>query len=264
MVISTTVAPTTDTPVKVNVPAALAAQMANGQVLVVYYEIPADEEQPAGYQPLSSNYDIVAKLISVTLPALAYQPQSNGSYQAKLKIGIANGYNSAPNLMAAIIAIPQQGNKVTSTSSIGLSCPLGSYGCTETSMFQRNRTLSTTDVNGLVSLSSRDHMGIDLRASNLHVYSARTGVVIAVVNFISHPNGCGNYILIKASSGGYDKYCHLSLINVSQNDQVISGQMIGVSGMTTSTNGIPATFAPHLHFGLLFPLTSSCVQSGSV
>jgi hypothetical protein len=53
VVISTTVAPTTDTPVKVNVPAALSAQVVNGQVLVVYFEMPADEEQPAGYQPLS-------------------------------------------------------------------------------------------------------------------------------------------------------------------------------------------------------------------
>jgi murein DD-endopeptidase MepM/ murein hydrolase activator NlpD len=239
VVISTTVAPTTDTPVKVNVPAALSAQVVNGQVLVVYFEMPADEEQPAGYQPLSSNYDTAAKLISVTLPALAYQPQANGSYQAKLKIGIANGY-SASSASVALMSIPSVGIPTTISQPLNIVCPANPFTlCVETSRFQPNR-------------SGRAHNGVDLRAVYENVYAALGGTVIL------YEASWGALIVKDTLSNAILKYAHLSNPQKVVGDAVTLGMVIGISGKTNKT-----PIDPHLHFEVIFPMTPVCFTSGA-
>jgi len=88
------------------------------------------------------------------------------------------------------------------------------------------------------------HNGVDFRASvGTEVFSAGNGVVDGTGNTdITCPDASfGKWILIKYDNGLATTYGHLSLINVSKGQRVITGQLVGYSGNTGYSTG------PHLH-----------------
>ena len=90
----------------------------------------------------------------------------------------------------------------------------------------------------------REHKGVDLRAAvGDTVFAAFDGKVrIARYNH----NGYGNYVVIRHNNGMETIYGHLSIYFVSPNDNVKSGQAIGLAGNTGRSTG------PHLHFETRF------------
>lgn len=237
VVFNTTAMPTLDTPVSATVPSALAAKVASGQTLAVYYEIPADDEQPAIYRPLASNYDPATRLISVTLPTYAYQLQSNGTFQAKIKIGVATGYAASAALnstLAGVLVGSPQSTVVTDPYN-DLWCPLDQ--CVEVSRFQENR-------------NGKPHTGVDLRAAlDTPVHAALGGKVERFYG----PTGS---LVISSVIGSYTfilKYTHLSMDLVFAPNLVSKGELIALSG-----NKFPTPIDPHLHLDVIVPAVSSC------
>ncbi len=94
------------------------------------------------------------------------------------------------------------------------------------------------------------HRGVDIIIDHDTVYSVSEGQVY----FIGYdpnnddgyePAGCGNYIFVKSewnNKDAYFLYCHLSKPLVSDNQQLVGGEPIGISGNTGNSTG------PHLHF----------------
>lgn len=83
------------------------------------------------------------------------------------------------------------------------------------------------------------HCGTDLvGAKSTAVYSAADGVIAMVGRL----NGYGNIVEIKHSGKVRTKYTHLKEIFVSEGDQVLRGEKIGLQGNTGDTT------AEHLHF----------------
>ncbi len=94
------------------------------------------------------------------------------------------------------------------------------------------------------------HTGIDIAANYDTVYSASSGYAYLVAFDTTNPNGyeptgAGNYIIVKSEWEGrviYIYYMHLSKALIAEDDAVIPGQIIAVSGNTGNSTG------PHLHF----------------
>ncbi len=83
------------------------------------------------------------------------------------------------------------------------------------------------------------HTGIDLRASTgTKVYAANAGTVTTS----GYSSAWGNYIIINHGGGLTTLYAHLSRRNVSKDQKVKQGTVIGLSGNTGYST------APHLHF----------------
>ncbi len=95
--------------------------------------------------------------------------------------------------------------------------------------------------------SGKGHNGVDFRAAvGTPVKAALSGVVQGTGNSDS-VRGCysyGKWVLIKHGNGLSTLYAHLSQINVSEGQQVTTGQGIGYSGSTGYATG------PHLHFSV--------------
>jgi hypothetical protein len=100
------------------------------------------------------------------------------------------------------------------------------------------------------------HKGIDMRTTvGTPVYTVRPGTVVYIGD---NPTGWGNYIIIKhelsTTAGGsmgetfYSLYAHLAIINVSTNETVDFGTVIGKSGGGKGTPGAGNSRGPHLHF----------------
>jgi len=89
--------------------------------------------------------------------------------------------------------------------------------------------------------SSKFHNGLDFgSAFGTPVYAARNGKVVIAGN-----NGryqYGKYVIIEHDNGLSTLYAHLSVHNVSQNQTVRAGEIIGSVGNTGYSTG------PHLHF----------------
>lgn len=92
--------------------------------------------------------------------------------------------------------------------------------------------------------ASGTHNGVDFRASvGTPVMAAASGVVWATGDTDAQP-GCysyGKWVLVKHNNGLSTLYGHLSLIKVSPNQPISTGQLVGYSGNTGYTTG------PHLH-----------------
>ena len=88
----------------------------------------------------------------------------------------------------------------------------------------------------------RMHYGIDLaNRIGTPVRASMSGTVVVVAN---HPQGYGNYIVIRHERGYQSLYGHLDKILVRKGQRVSQGQKIGLMGSTGRSTG------PHLHFSL--------------
>lgn len=86
------------------------------------------------------------------------------------------------------------------------------------------------------------HYGIDLNAkTGTPVYAPASGTVISVMR---GNETCGNGVIIQHADGYLTKYCHFSVVSVTQNQQVLTGCMIGRVGNTGDSTG------PHLHYAV--------------
>ena len=89
---------------------------------------------------------------------------------------------------------------------------------------------------------STNHKGVDIGTPmGTPVLAAKSGTV----TWASWNGGYGNCIIISHGNGNSTLYGHLSGYNVSTDQQVTQGQVIGYSGNTGNSTG------PHLHFGII-------------
>ena len=120
------------------------------------------------------------------------------------------------------------------------------------------------------------HQGLDIIVSNQPVYASKDGTVAITFTGCKNYNalstgtackdmGCtpnvsneytniqvghhcnygyGNGIILRHSDGSYSCYAHLSSVNVTANQSVKQGQLIGYSGSSGNSSG------PHLHFSI--------------
>lgn len=94
---------------------------------------------------------------------------------------------------------------------------------------------------------SGSHNGVDFRASvGTKVKAVLDGVIVGTGNTDQY-SGCysfGKWVMIKHLNGLSTIYGHLSVINVSKDQEVKTGDIIGYSGNTGYSTG------PHLHLGV--------------
>ena len=82
------------------------------------------------------------------------------------------------------------------------------------------------------------HTGIDLTGSDT-IYATCDGTVTRIG---LNDDGYGNFIVVKATNGKYHWFCHLSRIDVKENQTVNRLSKIGIMGNTGNTTG------KHLHY----------------
>lgn len=92
----------------------------------------------------------------------------------------------------------------------------------------------------------RRHKGLDIGVpSGTEVLAPEDGIV---VDSDKNRGTCGGYIQIKHNNGLITKYCHLKKVMVKPKDNVVLGQVIGLSGGGESDYGKGETSGAHLHF----------------
>jgi len=88
------------------------------------------------------------------------------------------------------------------------------------------------------------HTGVDLGGrTGEPVYATGNGIIASV---IQESSGYGNQILIDHDFGYKTRYAHLSKILVTQGQQVVRGELIGLMG----TTGLSTS--PHLHYEVIY------------
>lgn len=251
--INTTNIPHKSAEVKVSIPDALAAMVTTGRGVVVYYEVAEDEDQPAGYIPLESTYDILIKTVSAVIPEWVWHDHGNGNFKVLLKLGVTNLYGdssvSGDNTVSLFnkLAPPTGAQAIRNQITPELLCPLkeSTSGCVETSRFG----MRTTKTKG-----TQPHRGMDLRAlgnDNVVVHSAMAGEVLRY----DLKDGS---LIIKSSDGlTILKYTHIEVPIWNSGDQVAAAQQIAIAG-STGTNDA------HLHFEVLHPVTKNCKKSEGI
>jgi murein DD-endopeptidase MepM/ murein hydrolase activator NlpD len=249
IVINTTVLPAEGTGVKVNVPYSLVSSLMAGQAMAVYYEVPEDEDQPAAYRPLASNYDSATRVISISVPSVAYQLEGNGTYSVKLKIGVASGYEASadprPVQLGLLVDTPQSAVVINNPNPLAIAmwCPLDA-GCLETSRYQPKRW-------------GVDHRGIDLRAVDAKVSGALDGTVLRF-------DSDWGMMVVRSEHNVILRYLHLSSNQVGP---PYKGATIakGVA-FATSGNKSPPQYrlGPHLHLDYIVPTTVACSKEGDI
>jgi murein DD-endopeptidase MepM/ murein hydrolase activator NlpD len=90
------------------------------------------------------------------------------------------------------------------------------------------------------------HRGTDYGVPSGTPIKAVVDGVVAEVG--SQANGWGNYVLIRHADGSTSRYAHLRSINVSKNQVVKKGDVIGLSGGGPKDPGRGNSTAAHLHF----------------
>jgi len=93
---------------------------------------------------------------------------------------------------------------------------------------------------------SVDHKGTDYGVpSGTPIKAVSDGVVEKTGN---QPTGWGNYVLVRHPDGSSSRYCHLRRINVSTNQKIKKGDIIGLSGGGENDPGRGNSTDAHLHF----------------
>ena len=93
----------------------------------------------------------------------------------------------------------------------------------------------------IIGKSTMSHKGVDLNAPmGTSVYAMNRGMVI----FTNYLRNYGNVVIIDHGIGLQTVYIHLSKINVTENQMVEKGELIGLSGDTGYVLG------PHLHLSV--------------
>lgn len=143
------------------------------------------------------------------------------------------GYMPNPNGLGCVPDVPCAGDPLKSMEITNFNQGQGSnrYGCV--------RDDDTKVCEG--RSGSRMHAGVDLVAPiGTNVFSIVSGTVHETRNE-DESNGYGNYIIIE-NNGYYFMYAHLSYEpNFNVGDNILSGQLIGLSGDSDTTG------EPHLH-----------------
>ena len=107
--------------------------------------------------------------------------------------------------------------------------------------------------------NGKGHNGIDFAASiGTPLKAALSGTVVGTGN-TDATRGCysfGKWVMIKHANGLSTMYAHLSHIDVSQGEQVLTGDVIGYSGETGYATG------PHLHFGVYVSSATQIIKLG--
>ena len=105
------------------------------------------------------------------------------------------------------------------------------------------------------------HNGTDFgMPTGTDILSAYKGIVVESGNTDAYP-GCysyGKWVLVKHPNGLSTLYAHLSLVKVSNGQEVAEGQLLGYSGNTGYTTG------PHLHFTVYASQGVQVVRFGNV
>jgi len=93
------------------------------------------------------------------------------------------------------------------------------------------------------SITSSFHTGIDYGVpSGTPILAANDGKVMVAKTDGSANGGYGKYVIIQHKDGYATLYGHLNSFNVTANQEVTKGQVIGYSGNTGNSTG------PHLHW----------------
>lgn len=112
--------------------------------------------------------------------------------------------------------------------------------------------------------NGKGHNGVDLGTPiGTPIKAALSGVILATGNTdLAHSaNGSqcysfGKWVMIKHDNGLSTMYAHLSKIDVTQGQQVTTGDVIGYSGETGYATG------PHLHFGVYVSAVTQIMKLG--
>jgi murein DD-endopeptidase MepM/ murein hydrolase activator NlpD len=111
--------------------------------------------------------------------------------------------------------------------------------------------------------SGHGHDGLDITARiGTPVHAALSGSIIGTGNTDATP-GCkggsfGKWVMIQHNNGLNTMYAHLSQIDVTQGQKVVTGDVIGYSGETGYATG------PHLHFGVYVSAVTQIVPLGQI
>lgn len=89
---------------------------------------------------------------------------------------------------------------------------------------------------------TREHKGVDLKLTVGEPIKAAFDGKVRVVMKTRNTGGYGNLVVIRHANGLETYYGHLQKHNVSENDIVKAGEVIGFGGSTGRSTG------PHLHF----------------
>lgn len=94
-----------------------------------------------------------------------------------------------------------------------------------------------------LGMGGKIHTGMDFIAKKgTPVEAVRSGLVITAKEL---NKGYGNYVIIQHSDSTQALYAHLDKINVTLNDSISGGQLIGTVGNSGSS------ISPHLHFEII-------------
>ena len=91
----------------------------------------------------------------------------------------------------------------------------------------------------------RLHWGVDLEAYFVPCMAMAAGIVVRASRF---DPGWGRYVTIQHPGGWQTIYAHLSQVDVREGEQIVAGQVIGITGDSGS-----AEDQPHLHIELRMP-----------
>ena len=117
----------------------------------------------------------------------------------------------------------------------------------------------TTDFSQSGAYNGKGHNGIDLGVPiGTPIYAPLSGTILGTGNTdVGQCYSYGKWIMIQHPNGLSTIYGHLSQIDVSEGQKVVTGQLIGYSGFTGYATG------PHLHFGVYVSAATQITNLGA-
>ena len=244
-----------------------------------------DADGASSLNPLATNYTPASLIVEADIPRYEFRPDSSLgdttlAYVAVLRVGMATTFAThapkATSLSPALRSKLSVGPQATSAGAAALvTCPLGSAGCVETSMFNPSRKLSG---------ATGHHNGVDLSApAPTNLYSIPGGKISqpsrSAAWFTANKSGlspasiaAGVEIQVQADLFGGTallKYFHMQdvagyLKNTADptgaNGGLAAGATVQSDGLigTSGSTGAAESGGPHLHFELWLPTVPLC------